>query len=143
MPQEPASQGEDGAVARTAHLPVARAESEPASLVGADPGDCLDLAVLATDEAIGVVGFEGARWLAVGEIDASQAHAGAAPKADVIEDVLAEELPFPRARDRVVAEFERRYVARVLANNGGSVPRAARASGIARRYFNLILARNR
>jgi two-component system, NtrC family, response regulator HydG len=58
-----------------------------------------------------------------------------------MEDILALELPFPRARQRVLADFERRYVERVLAKHGGSVQRAAAASGIARRYFNVIAAR--
>jgi hypothetical protein len=53
------------------------------------------------------------------------------------------DLPFPRARDRILAEFESRYVERVLAEHGGVVARAAAASGIARRYFNIIRARNR
>jgi hypothetical protein len=41
----------------------------------------------------------------------------------------------------MLAEFEKRYVERVLAEHGGVVSRAAVASGIARRYFNLIKAR--
>jgi transcriptional regulator with GAF, ATPase, and Fis domain len=61
--------------------------------------------------------------------------------ADAIERVLALDLPFPRARDEVMAEFERRYVARLLARYGGSVSRAAAASGIALRYFQRIRAR--
>jgi two-component system, NtrC family, response regulator HydG len=41
----------------------------------------------------------------------------------------------------VVDAFEREYVARVLARHGGHIGRAAAASGIARRYFQLIRAR--
>ena len=62
-------------------------------------------------------------------------------RADLLEEVLAQNLPLPRARERVLAEFERRYVARVLEQHGGDTARAAAASGIARRYFNLIRAR--
>jgi two-component system response regulator HydG len=40
-----------------------------------------------------------------------------------------------------VNEFERRYLERVLERHGGSVARAAAASGIARRYFQIIRAR--
>jgi hypothetical protein len=40
-----------------------------------------------------------------------------------------------------VKEFERRYVERMLARHGGNVTRAARASGVAHRYFQLIRAR--
>jgi DNA-binding NtrC family response regulator len=60
---------------------------------------------------------------------------------DLVERVLALELPLPRARQRVVEEFERRYVERVLAKYDGNVTRAAAASGIARRYFYTLRAR--
>jgi len=60
---------------------------------------------------------------------------------DVVDDVLALDLPFPAARQRVIDDFERRYVERVLARHAGSVVRAAAASGIARRYFQIIRAR--
>jgi two-component system response regulator HydG len=43
----------------------------------------------------------------------------------------------------VVDDFERRYVARVLSRHGGDIARAAAASGIARRYFQLIRARQK
>lgn len=59
--------------------------------------------------------------------------------ADVI---LAEDLPMPRARQRLAEEFERRYVERILARYGGNVARAATASGLARRYFQLLRARH-
>lgn len=57
---------------------------------------------------------------------------------DFVERVLSEDLPLPRAREQVVAEFERRYVERVLAKFGGNVTRAAQASGVARRHFYSI-----
>jgi DNA-binding NtrC family response regulator len=60
---------------------------------------------------------------------------------DLITAVLEDDLPFPTARERVVKEFERRYVERMLARHGGNVTRAARASGVAHRYFQLIRAR--
>ncbi|MDI1445012.1 sigma 54-interacting transcriptional regulator [Polyangium sp. 6x1] len=66
-----------------------------------------------------------------------------AAAAEYMEEVLALDLPFPRARERVVEEFERRYVQRVLAAHGGNVGAAAAASGIARRYFQLIKARHK
>ena len=46
-----------------------------------------------------------------------------------------------KARQRILDAFERAYVERVLAQHGGNVVRAAAASGIARRYFQLIRAR--
>ena len=64
-----------------------------------------------------------------------------APIGDGIEAILERDLPFPRARDEAVAEFERRYVERLLARYDGNVTRAAAASGIARRYFQVIRAR--
>ena len=61
---------------------------------------------------------------------------------DVVEAVLALDLPIVRARERVVEDFERRYVQRVLAQHGGNVTSAAAASGIARRYFQLLKAKH-
>jgi DNA-binding NtrC family response regulator len=60
---------------------------------------------------------------------------------DYLSTVIEQELPFPTARERVVSEFERRYVERVLARHNGNVTQAARASGVAHRYFQLVKAR--
>lgn len=60
---------------------------------------------------------------------------------DLIEEVLNLDLPLSSARQRIIEEFERRYVQRVLAQHGGNVTSAAAASGIARRYFQLLRAR--
>lgn len=54
---------------------------------------------------------------------------------DLVAGVLELDLPLPRARELVVADFERRYLTRILAQHGGNVTRAAAASGLARRYF--------
>jgi DNA-binding NtrC family response regulator len=62
---------------------------------------------------------------------------------DTIEEVLEQGLSLPVARQRVVEEFERRYIERVLAEHGGNVAKAATASGIARRYFQILKARKR
>jgi two-component system, NtrC family, response regulator HydG len=61
---------------------------------------------------------------------------------DFLANVLAERLPFTEARQCVVAEFERRYVEDLLARHNGNVTHAARASGIAHRYFQLVRARS-
>jgi len=96
-----------------------------------------------------------ARFLAVGDIgltglaDSTGAFAPVASgspqqtktSGDALEQILAQDLPFPRAREALVEEFERRYVERVLAKYGGNVGRAAAASGIARRYFQMIRSR--
>lgn len=59
-----------------------------------------------------------------------------------LERILESDMPFSRARTAALAEFERRYVARVLARHGGHVGRAAAASGIARRYFQVLRGRS-
>jgi DNA-binding NtrC family response regulator len=59
------------------------------------------------------------------------------------DEILALDLPMQRARQRLSEEFERRYVERLLARYGGDVSRAAAASGVARRYFQLLRARHR
>ncbi|HVY46178.1 MAG TPA: Fis family transcriptional regulator, partial [Minicystis sp.] len=60
---------------------------------------------------------------------------------DVVEAVLRMNLPLSQARQRVVDHFERRYVERVLAQHDGNVVRAAAASGVARRYFQILRAK--
>jgi len=62
---------------------------------------------------------------------------------DLVQEVLDADLPLTRARDLLVRGFERRYLERVLAAHGGSVARAADASGVARRYFQILHARYR
>jgi DNA-binding NtrC family response regulator len=67
-----------------------------------------------------------------------RAREGAAADFDAI---LAEKLPFPAARQRVVEAFQRRYLAYMLDAHGGNVARAAEASGLALRYFQVLRAR--
>jgi transcriptional regulator with GAF, ATPase, and Fis domain len=87
-----------------------------------------------------------ARSLALGDLDAAPesepAPAAAARGTNDTPDgfldaVIAERLPLPVARLRVVKEFEKRYISALLAEHG-TVARAAAASGIARRYFQLL-----
>jgi DNA-binding NtrC family response regulator len=59
-----------------------------------------------------------------------------------LERILESDMPFSTARAAALNEFERRYVARVLARHGGHVGRAAAASGIARRYFQVLRGRS-
>ncbi|NUO54739.1 MAG: sigma 54-dependent Fis family transcriptional regulator [Polyangiaceae bacterium] len=56
----------------------------------------------------------------------------------LVADILGRELPLPLARMKLVAEFEQLYIARILAQHGGNTAEAARASGVALRYFNLL-----
>jgi len=92
-----------------------------------------------------------ARRIALGDLDdaaraderagaaaAALAHTGVAEEEIEMRDVLAMDLPFPKARRMVLESFVRRYVARALAANAGNVAQAAAASGIARRYFQLL-----
>jgi DNA-binding NtrC family response regulator len=80
------------------------------------------------------------RFLALGELPFPSASLER-PDGDFSESVLASNLSLVVARQRVVEDFERRYVERVLAAHGGNVSRAARASGIARRYFQILRAK--
>jgi transcriptional regulator with GAF, ATPase, and Fis domain len=93
-----------------------------------------------------------ARYLAVGELALGDGELGMAAPAepagipasqDAIEQVLALDLPLTRAREQVMRAFEQRYVKRVLDRYDGNVVRAAAASGIARRYFQILRARYR
>lgn len=82
-----------------------------------------------------------ARVLALGEAAAGEAPAAREGGPDFIDRVIAEHLTLPLARERVVSEFERRYLQEVLARHGGAVTRAAKDSGIALRYFQLLKRR--
>jgi two-component system, NtrC family, response regulator HydG len=91
-----------------------------------------------------------ARWIALGEwatapvaTVCSEVESVAPSGRDFIEGILDRGLPLTQARQRVVEEFEKRYVARVLTAQGGHVGRAAAAAGIGRRYFQMLLARER
>jgi DNA-binding NtrC family response regulator len=77
---------------------------------------------------------------APGEPSSAPSLAGAAPD---FEWILAQGLPLVPARHRLVEEFERQYIERTLEQHGGNVGAAVAASGIARRYFNLLRARTR
>ena len=62
---------------------------------------------------------------------------------DAVERVLDAALPFVEARARLVAEFERRYVERVMQVAGGDPAKAAAASGVGQRYFQMLRAKLR
>ncbi len=90
-----------------------------------------------------------ARYLALGDVDlgsgphgAGPESASAPPRDDVIDRAIELDLPLARTRQIVIDEFERRYVKRVLDRYDGNVVRAAGASGIARRYFQILRARH-
>jgi DNA-binding NtrC family response regulator len=62
---------------------------------------------------------------------------------DWLDSLVAQDIPFPIARRMSLEEFERRYVAAVLARHNGNVGQAAKASGLALRYFRLVRARQK
>ena len=94
-----------------------------------------------------------ARRLALGDLSWTSGRRGPSPEdghprsgrspatEDVIASLLAKNLPLPIARRQLQQEFERRYIERILAQHGGDTAAAAAASGIARRYFQLLLAK--
>lgn len=63
--------------------------------------------------------------------------------ADIVDAAIREGGSFVDVRRGVLQEFERHFLERVLAANGGNVVRAAEASGICRRYFQKLRVRQR
>lgn len=62
---------------------------------------------------------------------------------DIISASIDQGLSFTDARARVVADFERKYIEELLVRHKGNVTHAARASGLAHRYFQLVRARSK
>jgi transcriptional regulator with GAF, ATPase, and Fis domain len=62
---------------------------------------------------------------------------------DWMTTLISGRIPFAVARRHAIDEFERRYTETVLAAHNGNVRRAAEASGIALRYFQIVKARAR
>jgi DNA-binding NtrC family response regulator len=50
------------------------------------------------------------------------------------------DIPFHAAKDAVIADFERRYVAAVIREQGGNISSAARAMGVSRQFLYKLLA---
>jgi transcriptional regulator with GAF, ATPase, and Fis domain len=117
----------------------------PAELVdawsdAAWPGNVRELRnAVARRIALGDLDGSVGRMAAVGAAEEGSASGALGDGADVdMGDVLGMNLPFPKARRMVLDAFVRRYVARALAANGGNVAAAAAASGVARRYFQIL-----
>jgi len=70
----------------------------------------------------------------------SAATAGGAPF-DSLDAIVRSGAPMTAARQKVIDEFERRYTTYMLSLHGGNVTRAAAASGIGRRYFQMVRAK--
>ncbi len=60
---------------------------------------------------------------------------------DPIQELLNAGMRFSDAKDQLCLEFEKRFLSHILAKHHGNVSRAAAASGIARRQFYAIKAR--
>jgi transcriptional regulator with AAA-type ATPase domain len=78
------------------------------------------------------------RWVALGELEGLKAAPGTAVAEGWMDDLLAQALPLAEARQRVVEEFERRYVAHLLSKTGGNVAQAAASAGMSRRYLQML-----
>jgi transcriptional regulator with GAF, ATPase, and Fis domain len=62
---------------------------------------------------------------------------------EFVQRLLEEDLPLSTAKQELIRRFEPLYLARVLARHEGDAGKASAASGIARRYFNVLRARYR
>jgi DNA-binding NtrC family response regulator len=70
-------------------------------------------------------------------------HAAGADSSDAASaSVVDARVPYPEAKQRAVARFERRYLEELLALHGGKVAQAARAAGVDRAYLYRLLQRN-
>jgi len=78
----------------------------------------------------------GEAFAAPADNDRARAESGAGIRAYVEGN-----LPLVRAREELVRDFERAYVAHMLERHGGNVRRAAVAAGVAHRYFQLLKSR--
>ncbi len=80
-----------------------------------------------------------AQYLALGDLAPALTARPFAPLTSTFDPLFT--LPIAAARQRLVDEFERAYVAHVLAEHGGDIERAAAASGLARRQFFRLKAK--
>ncbi len=67
---------------------------------------------------------------------------GSAPVASAIDDDVLMSMPLAEAKHLVAAEFERRYLVRVMERAGGSVSEGARVAGVDRTNFRRLLQRH-
>jgi transcriptional regulator with GAF, ATPase, and Fis domain len=82
------------------------------------------------------------RQLSLGDLSGTEAFAGEGlPEAAIDPSWLDQ--PFPKARRAAIDAFERWYVKAVLARHEGNVTRAAGASGLGKRYFQMVKARSK
>lgn len=85
-----------------------------------------------------------AQLLIAGEERAPTSRAGVAPsRPTTLERYCDVEQPYVRAKEELIRAFEREYVEAMMRHHGGNTQRAAAASGLALRYFQLLRAKHR
>jgi two-component system, NtrC family, response regulator HydG len=99
------------------------------------PGNVAELETALTQRLVGRVGARPS------SSSAGPHSAGGGASEDFIDATLSLDLQLVPSRERVIQEFERRYLERALTRQNGNVLRAAAASGVARRYFQILRAR--
>ena len=84
-----------------------------------------------------------ARYLELGALETTRTARGASLGAlsEMAEKYVAEGVPLAIARERVIDELEKQYVARLLEIHNGDITSAATASGVARRQFFRLKAK--
>jgi DNA-binding NtrC family response regulator len=85
------------------------------------------------------------RRLTLGDLEVTAAQRGTAPTTGGLSTFVASAVDrdrtFSQAREELLRAFEAAFVERMLAKHKGNVVRAASASGLARRYFQILKAR--
>ena len=106
------------------------------------PGNVRELAnSIAHCVTLGELADLGSLWRPVRPRAQEEPEPGTA--ADFVSTIVSEELPYAAARDQVMRHFERKYIETMMARHGGNVAKAARAAGVARRYFYALRDRSR
>src|SRR5262249_14153983 len=88
-----------------------------------------------------------ARYVALGDLehhvcdDQERSTPASSRPQGMLEELVSMDLPYRSARQRLLEQFDRSYVERILAQHNGSIARAAAASGVARRHFQRVKAR--
>jgi DNA-binding NtrC family response regulator len=98
---------------------------------------------LALGDKVSLLGMRTYRQTARSDASGAPARPPAEDSDDPLKRILNANLGYSEARHRMLEEFERAYLERALAQSGGNVAMAAAQSGIARRYFQRIRARQR
>jgi DNA-binding NtrC family response regulator len=113
------------------------------------PGNVRELRnAVARAIALGELELDSSRAAPDGEThDAQDVAQGVAPATTplraLIEETIARGDTLSDAKERLIQEFERGYLTRLIEKHGGDLNASARAAGIGRRYLNMIRSRSR